>query len=878
MGWLDKIFARGRRYDELAESIREHLEERIDELMEEGLSRQDAGRAARREFGNVASIEERSREVWQWPRLESIWRDAKYAARQLWRKPGFTFTVVAILALSIGANTSIFSLVNALLLNSLPYSHPERIGTIYAQTTGPEAADAHSNVDGEQWELLRDNVPSLIPAISALHSTGVNLLAGLRVQYLRVGRVSAHYFDVLGLQPVIGRNFTETEDRSHGPRAVILSYALWRGTFEGDPHVVGRAVLLKREPYLVVGVLPQDATAPLIADIYTPLQPSRLGEGVGTNFTPILRLRDGAAWQQADAEINRAWTKSARVQRFVATNPGARIHYHAVPLQKSETAALRPQVLALMLAAGFILLIACANLAALSLVRMLRRRGELATRLALGASRWQMQRQLWIENLLLALAGGAAAMGTGFLALRGLLRLLPEHFLPVAGVPLDGRVFAFTLSLALFTSVLFGMLPAFAMRSVDLRSSIPARGTAGAGSLRLRQGLIAGEVALTVVLLAAAGLLIRTLIHLETLPPGFDARGVITAKASLDDARYRNPAAFRRLLDESLAAMREIPSVRNAAVALTLPYERALLNGLVLADGPEAGRQITTNQVYVTPSYFDTLRIPLLAGRAFADADGITARRVAIVNQTFARKFFPGRNPVERPLDQSTTIVGVVADTLLSSAARLNAGSAPLTSEETVYVPAAQSVSLLAHTWYQPSWVVSTSGRVEGLTGRMQRALASVDPQLPFSGFYSMQDLMTSTLATQRVEVALLAVMSALALLLSALGIFALVANMVVERTREIGIRVALGSSLRDAMFHICGTGIAASASGLALGLILCAGALRAMRSVLWGVGVYDAPTIVGVVLALSAVSVLATTVPALRVARIDPAITLREE
>jgi predicted permease len=679
-----------------------------------------------------------------------------------------------------------------------------------------------------------------------------------------------------------GRNFSEDEDRPHGPRTAILSYALWRAAFGGDPNVLGQTILLKGERYTIIGVLHDGAVTPLSADLYTALQPSREGEGQATNFAPIMRLRDGADWERADAEINRAWAGSARFQRFARGNPGAQITYYAVPLQKGETDPLRPQVLALMLAAGLILLIACANLAGLTLVRMLRRTSEMATRLALGASRWQILRQLWIENLLLALVGGASGIGVGFITLRGLWLLLPEHFLPVANVPLDGRVLGFTLALSLATSVLFGMLPALATRRVDLRSSIPSRGVIGGGSVRLRQGLIAGEVALTVVLLAAAGLLIRTLIHLETMPPGFNAAGVITAKASLDNARYHDPAAFRELLNESLGAMREIPGVRNAAVGLTLPYERALLNGVTLSDGKEAGQQVMTNQVYVTPGYFDALQIPVHAGRAFTNADSPDAQRVAIVNQTFARKFFHSPNPVGRYLDKNMLIVGVVGDTVLSSAARLNTGTVPLTSEETIYVPAAQLVDArslsIVHSWYQPSWIVRAAGPVEGLTGQMQRALATADPQLPFSGFYYMKDLMAATLAMQRVEVALLAAMSSLALLLSAIGIFALVANMVVERTREIGIRIALGSSIRAAMFHIGGTGVGASALGLVLGLILCAGALRAMRSVLYGVGVYDVPTILAVVLTLSAVSLLATTVPTLRVARIDPAKTLREE
>jgi macrolide transport system ATP-binding/permease protein len=811
--------------------------------------------------------------------MNALRQNLTFAARQLRRHPGFTVTVIVTLALSIGANTAMFSIVNALMLRSLPYSHPERMATIYTRITGSSRpSDERHKLNGEQWELLRDNVPSLISAVSSPRTAGVNLQAGSHVQYIHNGRISAHYLDVLAIQPAMGRNFSEDEDRPHGPQAAILSYSLWRNVFGADRSILGQAILLKGAPHTVIGVLPQGATTPSNADIYTPLQPGRDGEGGGTNFESITRLRDGATWPEADAGINRAW--SLRTNRFeLKNNPGAQVTYHSVPLQEGEAGSLRPQVLALMLAASLILLIACANLAGLTLVRMMQRTSEVATRLALGASRWQIQKQFWIENLLLALVGGAVGIGMGFLALRGLLLLLPEHFLPVARVPLDGRVLAFTLAVSLLTSVLFGMLPSLASRNVDLRSSMSGRAVAGVGSQRVRQALIAGEVALTVVLLAAAGLLIRTLIHLETLPPGFNPSGVMTAKASLDDARFRDPAAFRTLLDESTATMRQIPGVQHAAVGLSLPYERSLINGaMAISDGKEAGQRVETDETYITPGYFETLEVPVLLGRSFTEGDGPDTQHVAIVNQTFVRKLFHGANPVGRHVDKNTMIVGVVKDVAIAPG--LDA-AAPLTGEQAMYIPAAQvnaQFLSLIHAFFQPSWIVRTAGPVEGLTTQMQRAMASADPNLPFSGFYSMSDLRAKTLAAQRVEVALLSAMAALALLLSAVGIFALVANIVAQKRREIGIRIALGSTIRQAVAHIGAPGVRASALGLILGLVLCAGALRAMRSVLYGVGVYDAPTILAVVLMLASVTLIATAVPTLRIAGINPAEMLRDE
>ena len=807
--------------------------------------------------------------------METGWQQLKFGARQLRRNPGFTLTVVVTLALAIGANTAIFSLVNALMLKSLPYAHPERMGTIFGRVSGSGAGSFLINLDGEQWELLRDNAPALISAVSG-GTSGVNLKAGSRIEYVHEGRISAHYLDVLAIQPLLGRNFLEDEDRPHGPKAAMLSYGLWRNTFGADPSIIGQAILLKGEPYTVVGVLPQSATTPLNAEIYTNLQPSREGEGGGTNFDVVTRLRGGKSWQEADAEINRAW--AARAEHFARRNPGGHIAYYSVPLQRGETDSLRPEVLGLMLAAGFILLIACANLAGLTIVHLLRRTSEVVTRLAVGASPWQIQKQFWIENLLLALVGGGAGVGVGFVALRSLLLLLPEHFLPVNSVPLDARVMGFTFAASVLTSVLFGMLPALATRKVDLRSSMTGRSVAGTTGWRLRQCLIAGEVALTLVLLAASGLLIRTLVHLETLAPGFDPNGVLVAKASLDDLRFHDPATFRKLLDESTAAMRQIPGVQEAAVGLTLPYERAINDGVTLSDGKEAGTQDGTDVIYVTPGYFATLKMPVVAGRGFTDADGPQTQHVAVVNQAFARKFYGGANPVGRILNKNTTIVGEVADIAVSSG--LYSGP-PLMSEQAMYIPAKQVDAhflTLVHVWAQPDWVVRTSGAVEGLPAEMQRALASVDPNLPFSGFYSMRDLLAQTLATQQLEVALLGAMAGLALLMSAVGIFALVANMIAQRTREIGIRMALGSTVGQAMMQIGRAGAGAALVGVLAGLALSAGALRVMRSVLYGVGVYDAGTLTIVVVTLVLVTALATALPILRIAKIDPATTLREE
>jgi predicted permease len=863
----------------LDDELRAYIDIVADERIASGMSPSDARRIALIEFGGVEQVKQSVRDQHAGMWLEILWRDVRYGFRQLLRNGGFTAAVIVTLALSIGVNTAIFSIVNALMLRSLPYPHPERIGTIFWRIEGSQPFDGLSDIDGMQWELLRDNVPSVLSAVSSSVSSGVNLQAGRNVQYAHAGRVSAHYFDVLGIPPAIGRNFTENEDRPHGPNAVILSHGLWQTIFHADSHLIGQTIELKGEPFTVVGVLPAGARTPLNADLYTALQPNRQGEGAGANYDVILRLRDGANWRQADSEINRAWADQA-VRYTKEFHPGSRISFYTVPLQKGQTADLRPKALTVMLAAGFILLIACANLAGLTVVRIARRTSEIATRIALGASHWHVQRQLWIENLLLAFIGGAVGIAVGYQALRGLLSLLPPDYLPVARVPLDGSVLAFTLAASLLTSVLFGMVPALSLKRIDLRSFMASRTIAGVERLHLRQTLIAGEIALTVVLLAACGLLIRTLIHLETLPAGFNPQGVMTAKASLDDARYRDPAAFDGLFRESISAMERIPGVQSAAVGLSLPYERALNDGMTLGSGSRKGQQVMSGSIYVTPSYFATLQIPLLAGRTFTSSDKRGTQLVAIVNSSFVRKYFGTVNPVGQTLDkQGTIVVGVVEDVTLPPHGELV--NDPLGSEPIMYIPAAQAdprFLAVIHVWFQPSWIVRTSGLIQGLTAQMQRALSSIDPGLPFSGFYSMSDLEGQTLAAQRIQVALVGTMAALALLLSAVGIFALVANSVALHTREIGIRIALGSTLRQAMSHVAGVAMRPAAAGLLLGLLGCVATLPIMRSVLYGVHVYDTVSIVAVMGILAAVAGLAAAFPVLRVARIDPATTLREE
>ena len=813
--------------------------------------------------------------------------DLRFAFRQIYKNPGYAAAVILTLALGIGVNTAVFSMVDGFMLRQLPYPEPERIAALVlhrertSQRSGKLVENDADNLTGAIWQLLKDNVNTVTLASSG-GTGGVNLKAdanaGGAVRYARASRVSAHYFDVLGIPLFLGRSFTEEEDRPNGPPVAVLSYGLWQSTFHGDPHLIGKAIDLKGQPYTVIGILPENAVTPSNADLFTPLQPSTSGECGGQNCGILARLKSGASWREVNTQLgNIRLPDASGMEKY-----HEREWLYARPLQLELAGEMHDNVVLLMLAVSFILLIACANLAGLSLVRISRRTPEMATRLALGAQRMDVLRQLWVENLMLALAGAGAGLFLALLILNGLQGFLPKQMIPLGGFHLDGRVLAYTFGISLITSLLFGALPALQTRRVDLRSSIATGSKAIVGGTgRMRQWLISAEVALTVILLASAGLLVRTLVHLETLPPGFDPTDVMTAKVSLDDARYHDADAFQVLLLKSVAAIKQIPGVEDAAVGLSVPYEAALNDVIEIADGKLAGTRYASSLSYITPDYFSTLRIPVLAGRTFSDSDTSTSQTVALVNPSFGKRFYNDASPIGRHFKNGSnvyTIVGIVGDVQdQSNVSR----SAPIGTEPIFYVPVTQvpgTALALIHTFAQPSWIVRTHGPISGLTESMQKALAEADPDLPFSGFYSMQEILNEQLQMQRVQVVLLTVLGSLALVLSAIGIYSLVSNLVVQRKREIGIRIALGSTLREAMVHVGSSGLAAAGAGLVAGIGLSFVALRALASQIYGVKIYDPVTFIAVLLVLALIALAASFLPTLRISRIQPADTLRAE
>lgn len=817
--------------------------------------------------------------------MTALVQDFRYALRQLRAHPGFAATVVLTLALGIGTNAAVFSLVDGFLLRPLPYPHPARLGVLLAHSEGtvPNSAryvtDEDDSHDGNTWDWVRDNVTAARAASYGAMVSGVNLSTssapGGAVRYVQNMRVSAHYFDVLGIPLFLGREFKREEDRRGGPPAVIISYELWRSVFNSDPTIVGKTIQLRGTGYTVVGVLPANAQATRVADVWSPLQPAPSGECGGENCGILLRLLPGATWQQVDAQLSHL--RNASFAEIETTYRG-RKWFHASPLAKDLGRETRAPLLILMLAVSFILLIACANLAGLTLVRIAQRTPEIATRLSLGATRWTILHQLWMENLLLALLGAAAGLAMALTLVKILGGFLPAEMVPLGGLAIDARVLAFTIAASLFTSVLFGALPAMQTRRVDLRAA-SVNYSVARGSNRLRELLIAGEAALTIVLLAGASLLIRSLVYLETLPPGFDATNVITAKVSLDDARYHDAAAFRNLLEHTIASMRQIPGVEDAAVGLSVPYERGLNYFVKPLDGKFADQGHVSSVTYVTPEYFSTLRIPILAGRGVVESDTPQSEFVSVINQAFAKRYFGEPNPTGRHIQidgNSYRIVGVVANVAKRPGVGANT---PIGYEPVYYLPAtqlAQGTVNIAHVWFQPSWIVRMKKPLEGITDEMQKALAQADPTLPFSGFYPMQDILAGSLKLQRSQVLLLGVLAGLALLLSAVGIYGLVSNLVAQRSREIGIRLALGAQMREVMTEIGKTGLLASGVGLLAGLVLALFAVRVLQNQLYGVRVYDPETLIAVPLVLVFTAVIASIAPTRKIMKIDPAETLR--
>jgi predicted permease len=808
------------------------------------------------------------------------------------KTPGFTIAAAVTLALGIGANTAVFSVVNALLFTPLPYPGPDRLALLEYHTRDPKAGDNRDvGADGRMWLAVRDYTSTIDAAVLG-GTAGVNLVAGDRAAYVQQQRVSAGYFHVVGILPTIGREFTRDEDVAGGPAVVILNYPLWKSMFNADPSIVGRTIQLRGESYTVIGVLPENFPITQRSsfsggqgvDLWTPLRPSTTGEGGGINYSVVARLHDGVNWAQAQDDVHNASSHA-----FPHVDPGTIAELGLVPMQQAMTASIREPLMMLWGAVGIVLLIACVNIAGLLLARGATRTREVATRMALGSGRAAVIRQLLVESVALASIGGVLGLAVGWLVLKAIGDLAAQTFDLWQPLSLDGRALAVTILFALGTSIVFGLAPAIQAARLDVRAGLGeggTRGVAGASNRWPRRVLVVAEVALGVVLLISSGLLVRTFVHLRDLAPGFNDRNLVSISVSLQDARYKDPVAVQGLFDETLRRIRSIPGVEGAGVALGMPYTRLLNNGMRRVDGPEidaTGAGKITNESYVTPGFFETLQVPVRQGRAFTDADTASSPLVAVVNEAFVARYFK-KDPavIGRHLASGKDvreIVGVVGNIQQGSAGWGN--FEPISPLPCLYVPVSQTSSgflTLVHTWFQPSWAVRTSLPLETVVPRIREVLQGVDPHLPIAQVSTIDDLRGEKLVSQRFMMLLVAGLGVLALVLSAVGLQGLIASSVSERTRELGVRLALGATGSQVMGNVVVPGLTIALVGVTIGSLAALATTRLMQSFIWGVKATDPLTFIAVVATLLAVALLASVIPAMRVLRLDPAKTLRAE
>jgi putative ABC transport system permease protein len=811
--------------------------------------------------------------------LDSLLQDVRFAARVLQRSPGFTAAAILTLALGIGANTAIFSVVHAVLLRPLPYPEPERIVQLVRRHPGSDGAGQ----TGRRYLFFRDHLKNVAALAAWREPTGINLVDSQSAEFVRAMPVSKEFFDVIGVRPAIGTGFAAEHDRVGGPAAAILSHGLWIRRFGGNPGVVGTSILLGERSHIVLGVMPPGFSFLQPSDVYVPLQPSLTGPGGGFNYGVAARLGGAATIGHTDAEAAAVW----RVMR--AEFPEAIIRNELpsgfVPLHANLAKDVRPALLTMLGAVALLLVIACANTANLLLARASGRGREMALRAALGAGRARIVRQLLTESVLLSMAGAGVGSALAYWAVPILLALTPPGMRLYQDVRLDSTVLLVTLSLAIATGILFGLAPAVSLSRTDLVEAFKEDGTTTVGSMRsafVRRTLVVAEVALCMLLLVAAGLLIKTFMRMSAVDPGFDPTGIVTARMSLQSDRYVTPAAYLRLFDDGLERLRRIPGVRAAAVVNGVPIERGLnLNVDILdvrdTDGKMRFEDALTDWRYASTGYFATMGIPIVAGRGFDESDRLGAPPIAVVNEAFVRRFFKGQSAIGQRIrvfdsDGSIEIVGVAKDVREQGLTR------PL--PPLMYVPVQQANPAgvrAAHTYFQMSWVVKTAAAGSAPEREMREALRSVDPKLAFSAFRTMEEVKEGAVDTQHHQMVLLSVFAGIGLLLAAAGVYGVVAYSAAQRTREFGIRMALGAPRSRIVRSVVAQGASLSLLGVVAGIAGAVPSSRLLDRFVWGVSTLDPSTFAVVALMLVSIAILASAIPAVRAIRQNPVRALRE-
>src|SRR5262245_33800640 len=872
---------RGKIEREMDAEMRFHLEMETVENVRRGMSKEDARRAALRDFGGVERVKEAYRDVSRFRRLEEFWQDARYGARMLLKRPGFTFVAALALAVGIGANTAIFSVVNAVLLKPLPYFDPQRL--VWVSETWPNRnAEFVLSPDYLEWRAQSIAFEHLI----AFGPGAVNLTGRGEPERLECVYSTANLFLALGVTPVVGRAFTPEEDRPGGAPVALLSYGLWQRRFGGDPKVVGQSLTLEGQSRLVIGVMPAGFQFSREAELWLPIRLNAERELRRERMSVVNvvgRLKTDYSIERAREELNLIARRieQANPKQF----PGAQLR--VTPLGERLVGDLRRPLQALFGAVAFVLLIACANVANLLLARSAARQKEMAIRAAIGAGRWRLIRQTLTESLLLSALGGVAGFLLAVWGVKVLVALSPDNLARVKESGpfsfVTGAVFGFTLVVSLMTGVVAGLIPALQTSQVNLSDALKeGAGDAAAslrrGSRRAMPALVVGELALTLALLIGAGLLIKSFLRLRAVELGYNPENVLTMMIQLNSAKYPPGAPQQKAFyQELLTRVRALPGAEGAAISTGLPFTgisgRARLPMEGRAPMPDPQKPLM-EMSEISHDYSRVMGMRLRAGRGFTEHDDETAPPVAIINETLARRYFPGEDPLGKrilfghPTQRAWTIVGVAPDVKRYGL------------EEEVrpefYRPYLQEAGVLG--FVPVKLEVRTTGNPLDCVAAVRKQALAVDPDQPVYSVMTMEGRLTESVAPRRFQMSLFGVFAAVALAMAAVGIYGVISHSVGRRAHEIGIRMALGAKPRDVLRMVVAQGMRLALIGLTIGLTGAFALTRVMASLLFSVSATDPATFASLSLLLAGVAFLAIYFPARRATKVDPVIALRHE
>jgi len=871
------LFHKARVEAELDAEVRSLVEMLTEEKIKAGMGAAEARRQSLIEIGGAEQVKEQVRDIRVGAMMETLWQDLRYCVRLLVKSPGYTAVVILTLALGIGANTAIFSVVNAVLLRALPYRYANRVVMVWEHNR--TSANQRNTIAPANFLDWRDQARSF-DEMAAFYDTRYNLTgAGAPVE-IPAQVSTGNLFALLGASAVLGRTYTTQDEEPGHDDVVVLSYGLWQRQFGGAPDIVGKPLTLSGHPMTILGVMPpefkwfikENSLVGKPAELWTPTRfTDRKREG--RYLSVVARLKPGVSVAQARAEMD---TIAARLEEQY---PDFNTHWgvNLVPVREQLAGEIRTALLVLLGAVGFVLLIACANVANLMLARAAARHKEIAIRLALGAGRWRVIRQLLTESVLLALAGGAMGLVLALWGVDALVALGPENLLSREEVALSLPVFGFTFGVSLVTGIVFGLLPALEAARSDPQETLretDRSNTSSPRSRRLRNAFVVAEIALALVLLVGAGLMMKSFLHLQAVNPGFDPKNLLTMRVLLPHAKYPDDARQVAFFRQAVERIQALPGVRSATTISALPFSDIGSATDFTIEGrpaPAAGDAPVTDVRTTDENYFRTMNIPVLSGRAFTPQEAMEDRHVVIINETLARKYFPGEEPIGKRLvidmkdtNEPTEIIGVVGDAKYT---RLEGEPRAM-----VYWPNPQ-LALSAMTI-----VIRTTGDPLELAPAAQHEIQALDKDQPVSDVRTMESWIGASIARTRFGTLLLDVFAAIALLLATVGIYGVMAYSVTQRTHEIGIRMALGARPTDILRLVVGQGLRLTLMGVALGLALAFGLTRQMASLLYEVKVTDPFVFAGLSVLLALVALIACYVPARRATKVEPVVALRYE